>query len=47
VLADDTREAEAAVERIMAAYQDKTGNRPEAFLASSPGAWDVRTVLHS
>jgi L-arabinokinase len=47
VLADDTPEADAAVSRIMEQYQQKTGHTPEAFLASSPGAWAVGTEVHT
>jgi galactokinase len=45
VLADTSPSADAAIEQIMAEYQKQTGHRPEAFLASSPGAWAVGTVV--
>jgi galactokinase len=44
VLCDVGPEADAAIAAIMAEYQRRTGNQPRAFLASSPGAWQVGTA---
>jgi L-arabinokinase len=45
VLCDRGERADAAIAAIMAEYQRQTGNNPQAFLASSPGAWQVGTVV--
>ncbi len=45
VLADESAEAEEAIGGIMRAYEERTGRRPEAFLGSSPGAWEAGTEL--
>jgi L-arabinokinase len=37
--------ADAAIAEVMSEYQRQTGNHPQAFLASSPGAWQVGTTL--
>jgi L-arabinokinase len=44
VLCDTSSRADAAIEQIMADYEKETGRTPEAFLASSPGAWRVGTA---
>ncbi len=43
VLADTTESSTRAIEEVMREYQAQTGNRPEVFLKSSPGAWRVGT----
>jgi L-arabinokinase len=45
VLCDISSFADAAIEEIMAEYQKQTGNKPEAFLGTSPGAWETGTTL--
>lgn len=45
ILADISPKSDAAIHQIMAEYQTQTGRTPEAFLQSSPGAWQVGTVL--
>jgi len=45
ILANTGQKVDAAIAEIMAEYQKKTTHPPEAFLASSPGAWDVGTAL--
>lgn len=45
VLANETARADAAIGAIMAEYARRTGREPEAFLASSPGAWWVGTEV--
>jgi galactokinase len=44
VLCDLGDRADAAIARIMAEYEKQTGRQPEAFLASSPGAWQSGTA---
>jgi L-arabinokinase len=39
VLCDATEQADAAIARILTAYETHTGRRPEAFLGTSAGAW--------
>ena len=39
--------ADAAIAEIMREYEKKTGHVPEAISGSSPGAWEVGTVLIS
>jgi L-arabinokinase len=45
VLCEKTPEADAAIGEIMDVYASQTGKKPEAFLADSPGAWHVGTVI--
>lgn len=45
VLADATPRADAAIAAIMADYEKQTGHKPEAFMGSGPGAWEVGTVV--
>jgi galactokinase len=45
VLAEKSASADAAIEQIMSAYEKQTGNKPEAFIGTSPGAWHVGTML--
>lgn len=45
VLANDSPRADAAIGTIMAEYAKRTGRQPEAFLASSPGAWTTGTAV--
>lgn len=47
VLANDSADADAAIERILDEYQRTTGRTPEAFYASSPGAWAVGSMLQT
>jgi hypothetical protein len=44
ILADISSRADAALEEIMAIYEQQSGHKPEAFFGSSPGAWAVGTV---
>jgi galactokinase len=44
VLADITPRADAALDEIMAVYEQQSGHKPEAFRGSSPGAWAVGTA---
>jgi hypothetical protein len=37
--------ADEAVAAIVNEYQRRTGNTPQAFVNSSPGAWQVGTVV--
>jgi galactokinase len=45
VLADDSARADAAVAEILAEYEKQTGNKPDLFVGSSPGAWAVGTAI--
>ena len=45
VLMNDTAQAKAAIEQIMSAYQQRTGQEPEALWGTSPGGWDMGTVV--
>ena len=47
VLAEIGSRSDQALVEIMAEYELKTGRKPEAFLASSPGAWAVGTAVVS
>jgi len=47
VLADIGSQTDAALAEIMSGYEKQTGRKPEAFLGSSPGAWEVGTGLIS
>jgi L-arabinokinase len=44
VLANKGDRPDAALGEIMAEYEKQTGRKPEAFLGSSPGAWEVGTM---
>jgi L-arabinokinase len=44
VLADIGPQSDAALAEIMSDYEKQSGRKPEAFLGSSPGAWEVGTV---
>jgi galactokinase len=44
VLADVGSKTDQALVEIMAAYEEETGKKPEAFLGTSPGAWVVGTT---
>ena len=37
--------ADNAIAEIMSDYQKRTGQAPEAFTGSSPGAWGVGTAI--
>jgi L-arabinokinase len=45
VLCDSTDRADGAIAELMAEYERRTGNRPEAFTGTSPGAWQVGSAL--
>jgi L-arabinokinase len=45
VLAEQSAAADTAVAEIMSLYEQQTGNKPEAFIGTSPGAWHVGTVV--
>jgi hypothetical protein len=45
VLCDHSERVDAAVVEILREYEAKTDLKPEAFLASSPGAWAAGTTL--
>jgi L-arabinokinase len=45
VLCETGDRADRAIEQIMHTYQRRTGNDPEAFLGTSPGAWHVGTAV--
>jgi galactokinase len=45
VLAVTTARATAAIGDIMHAYERQTGNKPDLFSGTSPGAWQVGTVV--
>jgi len=45
VLAATTARASAAVTDIMHTYEKQTGHKPDLFNGTSPGAWDVGTVV--
>jgi L-arabinokinase len=45
VLAESAASVDAAIEKIMSLYENQTGNKPEAFVGTSPGAWHVGTAL--
>jgi galactokinase len=44
VLTDIGPQTDAALAEIISDYEKQTGRKPEAFLGSSPGAWEVGTV---
>jgi galactokinase len=45
ILADISTRADAAINEIMAVYEQQTGHKPEAFTGASPGAWTVGTAI--
>ena len=45
ILANTGQKADDSIAKIMAEYEQRTSHQPEAFLASSPGAWEVGTVI--
>ena len=45
VLCDASPSADAAVVEILAEYESRTKLKPDAFLASSPGAWAAGTAV--
>jgi L-arabinokinase len=45
VLCETGERTDKAIAEIMQKYQDQTGNKPEAFLGSSPGAWHAGTSV--
>ena len=45
VLCDETPRADEAIAQIMQHYEKQTGRKPEAFTGSSPGAWQLGTLL--
>jgi galactokinase len=45
VLADEGERTDSAIAQIMSEYEKRTGQKPEAFLGTSPGAWTVGTVV--
>jgi galactokinase len=45
VLAENSPAADSAIAEILREYQAKTGHEPEAISGSSPGAWEMGTVL--
>jgi galactokinase len=44
VLCDISPQADAAIAEIMSEYEKESGRKPEAFLGSSPGAWEMGTL---
>jgi galactokinase len=45
ILANASAQADEAIAQIMSEYERHTGNQPEAFLGSSPGAWYTGTAV--
>ena len=45
ILAATTARASGAIHDIMQAYERQTGNKPDLFNGTSPGAWQVGTVV--
>jgi galactokinase len=45
VLADISPRVDAVISEIMTDYQKKTGREPAAFMADSPGAWELGTKV--
>jgi L-arabinokinase len=45
MLCDQGPKTDAAIAEIMSEYQRLTGRKPEAFLGTSPGAWQVGTAV--
>lgn len=47
VLCENSPAADVAIARIMSEYERQTGNKPEAFLGTSPGAWWMNSATTS
>lgn len=45
ILCDQARRTDDALAEIMAEYKKATGIKPEIFMGSSPGAWQLGTVV--
>ena len=45
VLAEQSASVDAAIAEIMSIYEQETGNKPEALIGTSPGAWHVGTAI--
>jgi L-arabinokinase len=45
VLCDSNERAEAAIAQILLEYERQTGNHPQTFLTSTPGAWITGTTM--
>lgn len=45
VLADVSPKADEAIAKIMSEYEQKTSHKPELFAETSPGAWDVGSLI--
>jgi L-arabinokinase len=45
ILCNTSDRATAAIDQIMAEYEKQTGQKPEAFFGSSPGAWHAGTEI--
>jgi L-arabinokinase len=45
VLADAGASADAAIEKIIDAYERRTGRKAQAFLTSGGGAWEIGTAI--
>ncbi|MGH7177954.1 MAG: galactokinase [Tepidisphaeraceae bacterium] len=45
ILCDISEKTDRAIAKIMADYAAQTGRKPEAFTGTSPGAWQVGTVV--
>jgi galactokinase len=44
ILAEQDDRVNAAINEIMSLYEKQTGNKPQAFTGTSPGAWHVGTA---
>jgi galactokinase len=45
ILAEESATSDAAIADIMMMYEKQTGQKPDAFMGTSPGAWHVGTLL--
>src|SRR4029079_426872 len=45
ILCNTGDRADSAIAEIMSEYQKRTGQKPEAFTGSSPGAWEAGTTV--
>jgi galactokinase len=45
ILAEESAGLDAVITQIMSIYEAQTGNKPEAFTGTSPGAWHVGTAI--
>jgi L-arabinokinase len=45
VLCDESEPADAAIAEILSQYENQTGQKPEAFTGTSPGAWQTGTTV--